>query len=268
MTEPNDVAGPGPDSAADAGSEPTRALAELEALEEEVARLKRVVRGRDVGDADPDAVRTRFEDAAAHLQDALAAANGGHDPIDTRSGERITPLDPDPESIDLEDVAHALSNLSRFTGQGTDFYSVARHAVHVSHEVEARGGTLAAQRWGLLHDASEAYLADVPAPVKRTLPGYTRAEKRLHAAVREAFDLEVSAADERLVDAADADVGRYELSVHFPAFHDRPALEYEGDALDGSVADAALYRRRARELGLPTADQFDADSTGSSESTR
>ncbi|EMA43944.1 HD domain-containing protein, partial [Halobiforma nitratireducens] len=211
MTEPNDGADPGPSLDPDAG--PERALEELEALEDEVVRLKRVVRDAEGDtdidtdtDTDTDALRSRFEDAATRLQNALALANGGHGSIDTRSGGRITPLEPDPGSIALEDIAHGLSNLSRFTGQGKDFYSVARHAVHVSREVEARGGSLAAQRWGLLHDASEAYLSDVPAPVKRTLPGYTCAEKRLHEAVRETFDLEVSAADEQLVDAADAAV--------------------------------------------------------------
>lgn len=231
MREPNDRSAAG---TADA----CRALEN--AVDDLVGRVRR----------EDEASREEFEAAADALQELLAETNGGHGPIDTRSGRTVTPLDPDPSAIALEDIVHGLSNLSRFTGQGKDFYSVARHAVHVSREVEARGGSRAAQRWGLLHDASEAYLSDVPAPVKRTLPGYTRAEKRLHDAVREAFDLEVSTADERLVDAADADVGRYELSVHFPAFHDRPDLACEHDALDGSVTDAALYRRRARELGL------------------
>ncbi|AFZ72575.1 hypothetical protein [Natronobacterium gregoryi] len=231
------------DASGDA-SRPLEALEALEALEDEVATLKRVVQEGD------EPRRIQFEAAASRLQDVFAETNGGHGTINTHSGEQITPLSPDPEQIDLADVAHALSNLSRFTGQGKHFYSVARHAVHVSHEVESRGGSREAQRWGLLHDASEAYFADVPAPVKRSLPGYTRAEKEFQAAVREAFDLELAVEDERLVDGVDGDIARYELSIHFPANHESPGLECEHDDLDGSVDDAELYRRRARELGL------------------
>ncbi|MFC4540542.1 hypothetical protein ACFO5R_01215 [Halosolutus amylolyticus] len=217
-------------------------------LQTELGALRQDLHAADGSD---DEFRARFESVAGELQDLLAAANGGHGAIDTISGETITPLDPDPAAIDLDDVAHALSNLSRFTGQGTRFYSVARHSVHVSREVEARGGSRAAQRWGLLHDAPEAYLSDVPAPVKRSLPGYTHAEKRLARAVRDALDVEVTAADLTVVDAADSAVGRHELSVHLPeSDHESPPLEYDPDALESNVADSDLFRERARTLGL------------------
>ena len=234
------------------GTDSSRLLERVEALETEVATLKRAVRGGD------EPQRIQFEAVAGRLQELLAATTGGHGAIDTRSGERITPLDPDPEQIDLGDVAHALSNCSRFAGQGNRFYSVARHAVHVSREVEARDGRLAAQRWGLLHDASEAYLSDVPAPVKRSLPGYTHAEKRFQAAVREAFDLELTAEDERLVDAVDGAVARYEWSVLFPPTDAHPELECGHDDLEGTADEKFLdetateerFLRRARELEL------------------
>ncbi|OIB55298.1 hypothetical protein [Natrialba sp. SSL1] len=244
----------------------------FDALESDLSRLEAVVResdGASGGELEYDGgqetgvrpTRAEFEAVAGRLQDVLAELDGGHRVINRRSGGTITPLDPDPEAIDLVDIAHALSNLSRFTGQGKQFYSVARHAVHVSREVEARGGSLPAQRWGLLHDASEAYLSDVPAPVKQTLPGYTRAETRLHTAIKDAFELELTASEERLVDAADTDVGRYELSVHFPGFHEGAGeLESAHDGFGvnapdtdfGAGTDAAKdhYLQRARELGL------------------
>ena len=238
---------------AGAGTDSSRLLEQVEALETEVATLKRAVRGGD------EPQRIQFEAVAGRLQELLAATTGGHGAIDTRSGERITPLDPDPERIDLGDVAHALSNCSRFAGHGVRFYSVARHAVHVSREVEARGGSPTAQRWGLLHDASEAYFSDVPAPVKRSLPGYTHAEKRFQTAVCEAFDLEPTVEDERLVDAADAEIARYELSILFPARrsepeleceHDGPRLECEHDELERAVTAEEQFLRRARALEL------------------
>lgn len=217
-------------------------------LENEVTTLARALRAGELAD---DELRQRAERVAGALQDVLAKANGGHATIDTRTGETITPLSPEPERVELADVAHALSNLSRFAGQGRYFYSVARHSVHVSREVEARGGDRSAQRWGLLHDASEAYLSDVPAPVKRSLPGYTHAERRLQRAVREAVDLELSADAERLVDRVDADVGSYELAVHFPTENrEKPDLECVPEDVDPETDAKALFLERSRELDL------------------
>ncbi|WP_293031788.1 hypothetical protein [Natronococcus sp.] len=217
-------------------------------LEAEAAALARALRA---GELPVDELRRRTERVAGELQDVLAEANGGHAAIDTRTGETITPLAPEPERIELADVAHALSNLSRFAGQGKCFYSVARHSVHVSLEVGARGGSRAARRWGLLHDASEAYLSDVPAPVKRSLPGYTSAERRLQAAVRDAVGLELTAEDERLVDAADGAIGQYELAVHFPSERrKKPSLEVDPSDIDPGTGPKALFLERAEELGL------------------
>lgn len=217
----------------------------LERLEDEVATLTDRIRDAD---GSGEVLRAQFETVAGELQALLAETTGGHEAIDTRTGGTITPLDPDPDAISLDDVAHALSNLTRFAGQGKGVYSVARHSVHVSREVEARGGSRSAQRWALLHDASEAYLADVPAPVKRGLPGYEHAERRLQAAVREAFGIALTDEEERLVDAADGDVGRYELARHFPhGEHESPNLESDPADLE-DVDDKELFLRRAREL--------------------
>lgn len=220
-------------------------------LEAEVTALRRALRANG-GDADADDVddlRDRFEAVAGELQALLAETNGGHGAIDTHTGRTVTPLSADPEDVSLEDIAHALSNQSRFAGHADAPYSVARHAVHVSREVEARGGSRAAIRWGLLHDATEAYLADVPAPVKSSLPGYTHAEAQLAETIREAFAISLSSADDRLVDAADSAVGRYELARQFPdRGYETPSLEYEPAALDSEVGDEELFLQRAREL--------------------
>lgn len=220
----------------------------LEQLEDELAAIRRTQR---ISDGDGTVLRVGVEAVAGELQALLAEANGGHGTIDTRTGGRITPLEADPDALSLDDIAHALSHLTRFAGQGAEFYSVARHSVHVSYEVEARGGSRDAIRWGLLHDATEAYLADVPAPVKRSLPGYTRAEADLAEVVREAFEIDLSSADERLVDAADSAVGRDELARYLPnGDHEKPALECEPPVLERGEDVAALFVQRARALGF------------------
>ena len=109
--------------------------------------------------------------------------------IQTFLGNRFFPMDPRPSDFRIEDIAHALSNLCRYAGHCKSFYSVAQHSVIVSEEV---GKTF--DRWtmeGLLHDASEAYLVDVPRPVKHdpALAGYRQIEKVMESVIAEAFNL-------------------------------------------------------------------------------
>lgn len=80
----------------------------------------------------------------------------------TISGVMMYPLDPRPEEIIIDDIAHALSMQCRFGGHVKDFYSVAEHSVRVSNELPSHLAL-----WGLLHDAAEAYLIDLPRPIKR-----------------------------------------------------------------------------------------------------
>jgi uncharacterized protein len=112
--------------------------------------------------------------------------------IQTASGRRFNPLDPDPGEIDIGDIARALSNQCRFGGHARAFYSVAQHSCLVSDLVAERGGDEAATLWALLHDATEAYLVDLPHPLKhRSELGrlYAAAEDRLQAAICEHFEL-------------------------------------------------------------------------------
>lgn len=111
--------------------------------------------------------------------------------IETFLGERFQPLDPELERIWIEDIAHALGNQCRFSGHVREFYSVAEHCVRVSRLLESLGEDEDVQLWGLMHDASEAYLVDIPAPLKKDAFGaeYRRAEDRLMFAVCERFGL-------------------------------------------------------------------------------
>ena len=106
--------------------------------------------------------------------------------IQTRSGRKFFPITPDPEAIDIGDIAHALSNICRYTGHVSRFYSVAEHSVWVSMFVPAQDALA-----GLLHDASEAYLCDVARPVKHhpDMSGYRTAEKHLERVILERFGL-------------------------------------------------------------------------------
>lgn len=87
--------------------------------------------------------------------------------IRTFSGLYVNPLALQPEDIRIEDIAHHLSNICRYTGACPLNYNVAQHSVLISWRFETRGAGRELQLAGLLHDAGEAYLNDIASPVKK-----------------------------------------------------------------------------------------------------
>jgi len=89
------------------------------------------------------------------------------------------------EMISIEDIALTLSKICRYGGRCNKFYSVAEHSVHVSKHV-SRKYALA----GLLHDAGEAYLIDVPKPLQIIFQGYNKLEERILSIIFEKFGID------------------------------------------------------------------------------
>lgn len=83
------------------------------------------------------------------------------------------------------DIAHALANQCRFGGHVSSFYSIAEHSVHCSYLVPRQYALTA-----LLHDASEAYLVDIPRPLKAMLPEYCKIEDRVMRNIARVFGIE------------------------------------------------------------------------------
>lgn len=102
------------------------------------------------------------------------------------SGRKFYPLDVRTSDIHIEDIAHALSNMCRFAGHCKKFYSVAQHSVHVSNQLPEE-----LRLAGLLHDASEAYLVDVPRPIKHIadFSPYRKVEREIMQAVYKKFGI-------------------------------------------------------------------------------
>jgi len=101
----------------------------------------------------------------------------------TFSGRVIDPLDPDPKQIVIEDIAHALSLQCRYGGHCKRFYSVAEHSVLIWRYIWYHVNKKSA----LLHDAAEAYLVDVPSPVKDSIPQYASIEDNLSRIIAKKF---------------------------------------------------------------------------------
>lgn len=107
----------------------------------------------------------------------------------TFTGRRFYPFSPRSEDVCLEDIAHALSMKCRYQGHTRWFYSVAEHSVGVMLGAKQAGAQLPEQLQALLHDAAEAYLPDVPSPVKPHLNGFKEVELRVEDAIAEALGL-------------------------------------------------------------------------------
>lgn len=163
--------------------------------------------------------------------------------MQTNAGLAFYPLDPVPEEICIEDIAHSLSLLCRFGGHCSSFYSVAQHSVLVScgienallnkTEITVFNADLAL--WGLLHDASEAYAGDVIWPVKRApeMEGYRAIETRLQNAVCDRFTLPRE---------EPAIVKHFDLVAL--ATEKRDLMGGRGDRTEGASLEAAAARAR------------------------
>ncbi|MCX6277688.1 MAG: hypothetical protein NT004_06305 [Bacteroidetes bacterium] len=95
--------------------------------------------------------------------------------VRTFMGREIDPILPDPELINLVDIAHSLSNICRWNGHAQRFYSVAQHCIFVANLCENHEDKISA----MFHDASEAYISDITRPVKRHLLNYLQIEENL-----------------------------------------------------------------------------------------
>lgn len=99
------------------------------------------------------------------------------DSMRTVSGRYVNLIDPDPATFCIEDIAHALSSIPRFGGHLPVYYSVAHHSLRVLDNVWQFDRNVRFQ--ALMHDASEAYLLDIPNPLKAHLPEYKVIEARM-----------------------------------------------------------------------------------------
>jgi hypothetical protein len=127
----------------------------------------------------------------------------------TYTGRVFYPYDMRLEDFCIEDVAHALSMLCRYGGHCRRFYCVAEHSVLVSRMV-SRASAFAA----LMHDATEAYLVDMPKPIKTGFPQYKDMEAKIWAMICEKWGLPAKLPEE--VHRADGEALWHEMAALMP----------------------------------------------------
>lgn len=133
----------------------------------------------------------------------------------TFSGQQFFYDAPEEYDYTIQEIGHVLARVCRFAGHLEEHYSVAQHSALVAEEVSLvyPDSSRALLRAALLHDASEAFLLDIPRPMKR-LPGfeaYRELEDRTQRAILRRFGLEdwhehaaIKGADMRLLRAEKA----------------------------------------------------------------
>lgn len=133
--------------------------------------------------------------------------------IRTAGGRYVALLDPDPQTITIQDIATALSQVCRFAGHLPTFYSVAEHSLHVAAQLRRTYGNPQLALWGLLHDATEAYLGDMVRPLKQQMPAYRQAEDRMARAIELRFELPAGALDDARVKVVDNHILGWEMAM-------------------------------------------------------
>jgi hypothetical protein len=135
--------------------------------------------------------------------------------MQTWGGGRYWPLDPQPDDMNIADISAALGNLCRFGGHTKRFYSVAEHCILISQAVPKEFAL-----WGLLHDASEAYLGDMVKPLKDGSPEYKALEDKTMRAVVTKFNLSPNTMPEEIKKADMAILKNEQMAMMHPCPYD------------------------------------------------
>lgn len=123
------------------------------------------------------------------------------------NGKKFYVLDPNPDALDEDAIIHALSNLCRFGGHTSNFYSVAEHCTNVARRVWKLYGSRSLALKAAWHDGSEGILVDIPRPIKPSLTNYKTIEKKIQDMIYVKFCGSVPTEEEEaLIKAADTEM--------------------------------------------------------------
>ena len=116
--------------------------------------------------------------------------------------------------------------MTRANGHFPQFFSVGQHCIQCCHEATARNYLPQTALACLLHDASEAYLSDVPRPFKKHLPAYKDLEQNLLDVIYTKYlGSPLTEEEERRIKCIDDDMLYFDLLTLLNEPSDRPEPE-------------------------------------------
>ena len=152
--------------------------------------------------------------------------------MNTFTGRIFDPLKMMKQDVCVEDIAHALSLVCRGGGHIRYFFSVAQHSMNCASEAAARGWSGRIVLACLLHDASEAYIADIIRPVKPYLTNYLDIEAQIMDVIYDYFELaDLTPEEKKFCKQIDDEMMEHELRIMMPGEERRqtPILMSEPD---------------------------------------
>ncbi len=167
--------------------------------------------------------------------------------IVTFTGRVVDPLDLAPDKVNIIDIAHSLANQCRFTGHVREFYSVGQHSVLCFWFASELGYPKPVRKQLLMHDGSEAYVADLARPVKRAAglgEAYRAVEDSVQATVAQAFGLRfpfderVHLVDNALLAAEQRDLMPRFRHIEVPLIYPYEIRPWTPDKAKGAFLDA------------------------------
>lgn len=162
---------------------------------------------------------------------------------------------PEKMSIDFATIAHSLTKICRYVGSMPfdEHYSVANHTITLLDYAQKAGHTANVLRGILLHDASEAYLQDIPGPIKELLPDYVALEAKVTKRIFDYFNVHLTETELNTVKMLDKLILVDEMKALFPSFYyknwrDRLKLDVS-ISVEESVADMQRTESKFNEWG-------------------
>lgn len=174
-----------------------------------------------------------------NTRDLPSGPNGSLGWIETYSQNFFFYLEKNPENINIDDIAQGLSNLCRFTGQVKEFYSVAQHSCIICDYAPEHLKLI-----GLLHDGAEAYISDIPRPVKGIIKQIKELEIKIQIQIAEKFKLSFPYSGQ--IDILD---GQLLLAEADQLFNHKVSWEIKGlDPLDVIIGECWTPPRAKKEF--------------------
>lgn len=102
------------------------------------------------------------------------------------------------DSINIDDILLSLPRLNRFVGHSSRAYSVGEHSIYCALMAKELGYSPREQFLTFIHDFTEPYVSDCPAPLKNMLPQFKEIEAQVEAVIYEYFGIEPPTEEEHI----------------------------------------------------------------------